>query len=210
MNEAKPQSSLVLGGVSNALPERIAPCVVNLTPPAHAVIEHWNAKTKNERLLARNSDSNMASAVSEDQWYLRAVRLRADWRISAVRDGAPNTLAAEALEIIDGAIALHEDLDSYGMRTAAAYLVDDYKAVVQTARRLVWLIRSDVEFRLRSGIGSLAPGELARTKLRLQSIQARLQQVRESGRVDPYKLGDLDEQIAALQEQIEGIGQPDQ
>lgn len=189
--------------ISQTLPERIAPYVANLTAPARAVVQLWGATTQTGRDLVAQSEDTLASAASSEQWYLRAAKLRADWRIWAVQNGAPATLAADALDIIDNAIALHQDLDTYGMRMAAAFLADDYNAVVETARRMVWVIRSDVEFRRKNNAKPLSTRELVNKVARLQSMQTGLQRVRESGRIDAYKFGDLDEQIGAVLKQLE-------
>jgi hypothetical protein len=152
---------------------------------------------------ARNKDDLLAQAAPYDQWYLNAAKLRADWRITATRMGESPDYAAEALAIIDEVIALRQDINFYGMRMAAAYLVDDYDAVVETARRMVWLVRQGLDFANGESAREMSATELAKMLVRLESMQTGLSVVRESGRVAEYKFVTLDESILELRRKIE-------
>jgi hypothetical protein len=93
------------------------------------------------------------------------------------------------------------------MRVAAAYLSDDYHAVVETSRRLVWLLRSDVDFRLSSAPESITGDYLVARATRIQSISTGLNLVRESGRIAAYKFVDLDNQIEKLMQLFQQIAE---
>jgi spermidine synthase len=186
-----------------SLPERVQPFVDSLTDVAVAVIESTEYAKSRDLAHARRNDAVLAQAQPWEQWYLNAAKMRADWRIVAARGGEPGGYAAEAISIIDEAIALRQDVDFFGMRMAAAFLADDYDAVVETARRMVWLIRQDFEFQTERSGQKMPPQEPGRALLRLESMQTGLAIVRESGRVADYKFVTLDEGISNLRQKIE-------
>ena len=70
---------------------------------------------------------------------------------------------------------------------AAAYLANDHDAVIETARRMVWLARQKFEFRTGVSGQGMSAGEVSKMTLRLESTQAGLLAVRKSGRVADYK-----------------------
>jgi hypothetical protein len=196
----KNRGDAVLDG---SLPELIRPYVNNLTDVASAVVESMEYAERRDLSHARNKDGLLAQAAPYDQWYLNAAKLRADWRITATRMGESSDYAAAALAIIDEVIALRQDIDFYGMRMAAAFLADDYDAVVETARRMVWLIRQHLEFRTGASGREMSRSELSNMLVRLESMQTGLSVVRESGRVADYKFVTLDETISGLRQEIE-------
>jgi hypothetical protein len=154
---------------------------------------------------ARSNDDLLAQAQPFDQWYLNAAKLRADWRIMAVQRGESSGFSTEALAIIDEVIALNHDIDFYGMRMAAAFLAKDYDAVVETARRMLWLIRQDLKFRTAEPGRALSVNEVSKTLLRLTSMGEGLSVVQDTGRVADYKFITIDESISELQQQIESF-----
>jgi spermidine synthase len=189
--------------LAGSLPERINEYVGNLTPAAAAVIASWDASMAGNPGAAREADAVLATALPQDQWYLEASKLRADWRIKAATAGEDKSLAVEAMAIIDSAIALYKDLDIYGMRLAAAYLAEDYNGVIETARRMIQVIRSDIDLRLEASSASIRRKALALHARRVQSIRDGVTIVREGQRVPAYKLGNLDTEISALLQEIE-------
>ena len=189
--------------VAGTLPERIRPHVNNLSDVAYAVIEGMESAQRRDLSHARKNDDLLAQAEPYEQWYLAAAKLRADWRIVATRMGESGDYAAEALAIIDEVIALRQDIDFYGMRLAAAFLADDYDAVVETARRMVWLVRQDFEFGTGTSGRGLSASELSRMITRMESMQTGLSVVRQWGRVAEYKFVTLEENIAELRQGIE-------
>jgi hypothetical protein len=194
--------------MDGSLPGRIQPYVGNLTDVALAVIESMEFAQRRELSRVREDDELLAQAEPYEQWYLDAAKLRADWRIMAARMGESGDYAAQALDIIDEVIALRQDIDFYGMRMAAAFLADDYDAVIETARRMVWLIRQNFEFRTGASGWQPSTDELSRTLVRLESMQTGLSVVRASGRVADYKFATLDENISELRQEIESYAAP--
>jgi predicted membrane-bound spermidine synthase len=189
--------------LDGSLPERIRPFAHNLTDVALAVIESMEYAERRDLGHARRTDELLAQAKPWEQWYLDAAKLRADWRIVAAGNGEAIDYAVEALAIIDRAIALRQDINFYGMRLAAAYLASNYEAVVETARRMVWLVREDFEFRTGESGLALSARDLSQRMVRLDSIQTGLSVVRESGRIDDYKLVAIDRNIADLRRELQ-------
>ena len=189
--------------LDESLPERIRPFADNLTDVALTVIESMEFAERRDLSRARSKDDLLARARPYDQWYLNAAKLRADWRITATRMGESSDYADAALAIIDEVIALRQDINFYGMRMAAAYLADDYDAVVETARRMVWMLRQDLESRSGAPDRELFTTDYSKMLVRLDSMQTGLYVVRESGRVSDYKFVTLDENIVALRQEIE-------
>jgi hypothetical protein len=194
--------------MDGSLPGRIRPYVGNLTDVALAVIESMEFAQRRELSRVREDDELLAQAEPYEQWYLDAAKLRADWRIMAARMGESGDYAAQALDIIDEVIALRQDIDFYGMRMAAAFLADDYDAVIETARRMVWLIRQNFEFRTGASGREPSSSDLSKTLVRLESMQTGLSVVRASGRVADYKFATLDENISELRQEIESYAAP--
>ena len=189
--------------VNGTLPVRLRPYAANLNGVTYAVIESMYFAQSRDLSRARENDALLASATSNEQWYLDAAKMRADWRITAARLGESVDHAKAALEIIDEVIALRQDITFYGMRMAAAYLADDYDALVENARRMVWMLREEFEFRFASPDRKMSARELSIHLLRLESMQAGLSEVRMSGRVANYKFLNLDESISELRRKIE-------
>jgi spermidine synthase len=189
--------------VAGTLPERIREYAANLTPSAAAVINALDASARGDTDAAREADAALATALPSDQWHLDAAKLRADWRIKAVTAGEDRALAEEAMAIVDSAIALHADPDIYGMRLAAAFLARDFDALIETARRTVQIVRSDIDMRLK-----LLPASAHRTVLikhdrRVRSVREGVAIVREGGTVPGYKIGNLDAEIDSLLQKID-------
>ena len=191
----------------NSLPSRIAGYADTLTDAARSVILNWNDSFRGPGAGARSDDPILAESAPYEQWYVDAAKMRADWRIRAGMRGEPGTHAVEAMKIIDDAIALHQDLDIYGMRMAASFLAGDYDATLETARRMIWVIRTDLEFRSRSGGTPMSRLEARNTLRRLGSVNRGLQEVRNQGLAADYKLNDLDAQASALARRLELIDQ---
>ena len=87
----------------------------------------------------------------------------------------------------------------------ASFLSENYNATLETARRMVWSIRSDIEFRSQSTGVSITRRELQIEERRLQSMRAGLEEVREIDALPAYKLRDLDMQIEDLLRTIQRL-----
>ena len=187
---------------SGTLPERLVSFESNLPDSAMAVLLNWSESVRRRGSGARDADGDLGESEPNSQWYVRAAKMRADWRVHLVQQGQPKSLAIDAMGIIDDAIALHQDLDIYGMRMAASFLAEDYDATVETARRMIWAMRSDLESRATLNEQSMSSREAASAIRRLNSIAGGLEELRNRGIVEGYKFDDLTTQAAALRSQL--------
>lgn len=187
---------------SGTLPDRLAGFESNLPDSAMAVLLNWNESIRRRGSGARDADEDLGDSEPNNQWYIRATKMRADWRVHSVQQGGPKSLASDAMSIIDDAIALHQDLDIYGMRMAASFLAEDYDATVETARRMIWVMRSDLQSRATLNEQSMSSREAASAIRRLTSIAGGLEELRNRGLVEAYKLDDLTVQASALRAQL--------
>ncbi len=183
---------------NNSLPAKLREFGKNLTPSAANVLRVWSAAKAGDQQPSRLADLALASVRADNQWYLDAAKLRSDWRINAAKNGESSKLAEEAMDIIDNAIAVHQDLDFYGMRMAAAFLAEDYNATFETARRMVWYMQSELRFLRQSGDAVISVNSVVGQVRRLQSIKAGMAAVRDGGHIGEIRLGRLDAQIDAL------------
>ena len=89
------------------------------------------------------------------------------------------------------------------MRLAAAYLAEDYDGLIETARRMIQVIRSDIDFRLDSSSSTIRRATLQRHARRVQSIREGVATVRQGQKVPAYKVGNLDAEMKGLLKKIE-------
>ena len=190
--------------LEGTLPHRIQPYLQNLPVDALAVLRTLNASRRGDSEEARRQDQVLAQAKSDRPWFLHAAQLRVDWRLQAVRAGESPQIAAEAMAIIDDAIALQQDVDFYGMRMVASFLAQDHNATVETARRMIRFIRDNLEFKRLSSATPLTKRDLEAAQRRLNSVAGGLEAVQEQDVVAQYKIEDLERQISALQSLIGG------
>lgn len=186
-------------------PAAIRKYIDNLSPDAHAVLTTWDSQFSGDYRLARNVDALLATARPEDPWYLRAAKLRAQWRIIAMNDGETGPYGEQALAIIDEAIALHQDIDFYGMRMGAAYFAGDHNAAVETARRMIWMISTNLQLRTQSGREAPSRPEIAALVQRTQSISGGLSAIRDEGNVPAYKLDSVERQARRVMQELEQL-----
>ena len=186
-----------------SLPSRIAPYAENLSPASRAAVVNLTAAISGQETESRALDAVLANVEPDALWYLDAAMLRVNWRIRAMQIADSATLADEAMEIIDDIIAVYQDLDFYGMRMAASFLAKDYTASLETARRMNWSIRSNIEFQLEAADETLTRRELQAEVLRLRSMREGLEAIRETGTIEAARLDELDVEIDELLRFIE-------
>jgi len=177
-----------------------------LPPSARAVVDLLPASEKGKVTgqAAMKADETLALARCTDLWYLIATKFRVDWRIQFPDPVARTSHARDALKIIDSAIGIYYDLDFYGMRFAAAYLASEPGAVVETARRLVWMMQSDLD-ETTSNDMTYPVNMLQRDALRARSLATGIEKVIEEGQVEAYKLESIRAQIEKLSGRYQAI-----
>lgn len=190
---------------AGSAPQEVVDQIELLDDAARAVVRSWARARAGDHSLAQQLDAQLATAEPSDPWYLRALKLRADWRNQQAASASQKHYAREALELIDDGISLFQDLDFYGMRSAAAYLADDYQGYIETARRMVWLMRERVDRSEREGDVLLGPTVGAALR-RLASISQGIELAAKQD-VPAYKVEDLRGQIAALERRYQNLRQ---
>ena len=111
-----------------------------------AVLDAWHLALSGDSARARELEEELAKAGTTDMWYLDAIKLRVDWRNKQPDDDSRGRYGREAIELIDDAIALYQDLDFYGMRVAAAFLAGDPNAVLETMRGMIGWMEQELRF----------------------------------------------------------------
>jgi hypothetical protein len=111
-----------------------------------AVLDAWHKSISGDSELARQLEDKLAGAGTTDLWYMDAIKLRADWRNKHADDENRQEYGREAIELIDDAIALYQDLDFYGMRVAAAFLAGDPNSVLETMRGMIGWMEQELRF----------------------------------------------------------------
>jgi len=80
-----------------------------------------------------------------DLWFVEATKLMVEWRNNLASTERRTELAAHAWQIIDLAIAIHPVPDLYSARVSAAYFADRPEEVLETARRLTYILDTELE-----------------------------------------------------------------
>ena len=184
--------------VSDQVPQALQRYSAGLAPDARAVLKRWDAALQGDYQAARELDQTLAMARPENPWYLRAVILRAGWRNDGSQGNDQIRRAAEALTIVDEAIAYHQDLDLYAMRIASASLVSDYHAIVETARHIISLVSKNLQYLQQKGDTDSTVSERHVMTQRLVSVRGRLSAVKEQQQVPDYLINTLNSRIDDL------------
>ena len=120
-----------------------------LTGASAAVPRGWTlARNGDYEGLAR-LDAELARSNVTDLWYPHATRLRADWRARIVGE---SQFAFDALRMIDRVAPIRPDVDLFLLRAAAAEMLDDSDAFIESCRRAA----ESLEARLEDGTAGAA------------------------------------------------------
>ena len=169
------------------------------------MIESWPKATAGDNQFAREFDAALAQTKPTDLWYLQATKLRADWRIRSQDPTEREQLGVEAREAIDNAISLYQDLEFYGMRLAAAFLAEEPLDVIETARRMVWVMQDEIKRAAWAG-WEIPPATIQRNTARVNSMAVGLRQLLDEGKIPEYKFQDVDVQMQLLLDEYQAMG----
>ena len=90
------------------LPIKIQRGLEQLSGTAATVLRANSAATRGDLELLAKLDVALADAGATELWYLDAIRARVLWRILTKAPGAQPSKAAEAISIVDEAIAVFQ------------------------------------------------------------------------------------------------------
>ena len=194
---------LLLWQYKDQLAEGTAPQIIQdelpkLTASARATVEAWPVSTKNgDSTYAFKLESELAQTKPTDQWFLPATKLRVDWRIQHPDEDQHVQHGQEAMQIIDNAISIYQDLEFYGMRIAASYLADKPYAVFETARRMIQNMRQDLYYSRNQDL-SFSANQIQKNLVKINSLSVGLMKLQDANSIQQNKLEDLRVQIEML------------
>ena len=139
-------------------------------------------------------DGLLAEVKPTDLWYLDAVRLRSDWRIKDKTPDRQPALAREATRLIDNAIAIYQTTDLYSLRLASAYVADDADNIIETSRRIIYILEREVAAVEDGEYSPARPAILAKMR-QVEAVRRVLEDLRDDDRIAAYKLASLEAAI---------------
>jgi spermidine synthase len=147
--------------------DRITRIASALTGPAAAVRDGMKAAAARNWQGIADLDPYLAQTRPTDLWFIDATRLMVEWRNYLSRIEGRSDYATEAWQIIDLAIALHPVSELYAMRISAAYLADRPDEVLETARRMTFILEGELD--------SIEAREAVNNEMELQFTQSQLE-----------------------------------
>ena len=105
----------------------------------------WVAASQGDLQQIVELDRELANVLPSDLWYRLSVKLRTDWRIKVTTAELQPRMAVEAIALIDSAIVFFQDFEFYTMRMEAALVANDSYSVLETGRRLTYLIEYEMD-----------------------------------------------------------------
>lgn len=125
--------------------EHIVKIAEALSGPAKAVVAGKVAIASQDWQTLANLDPLFSQSRPTDLWFVEATKLMVEWRNNLANTERRTDLAAHAWQIIDLAIAIHPNPDLYAARISAAYFSDRPEEVLETARRLSYILDAELE-----------------------------------------------------------------
>lgn len=126
-------------------PARIVEVANSLTGPAGAVLAGQREMASNNWYAVAELDQYFAQSRPTDPWFLESTKLMIEWRNNIANIERRTDLAEQARYIIDIAIALNPVPDLYAARAAAAYFADRPNELLETGRRLTYVIERELD-----------------------------------------------------------------
>ena len=185
-------------------PEYVTDIAASASGPEVVIMEGWKAASEQDWQALVELDDALATARPTDLWYLAATNLRADWRIKVISPGYQPRLAREAMRLIDNAIAIYEDPDFYSMRIAAAFVADAAMDVIETARRLIFILNNEVD-RVEAGVIDPTPGAFDLKLQQIDTVRAVVDEIRRSHDIPRYKTEQLDRALRDIINRLEAV-----
>ncbi len=107
-----------------------------------AVLQGWELAARGDYEGLARLDPALARSNVTDLWYPHATRLRADWRTRIVGE---TRHARDALRMIDRAALIRPDVDLFLLRAAAAEVLDDTDAFIESCRHAAEVLDGRLE-----------------------------------------------------------------
>lgn len=126
-------------------PDNIQRLAERLTGSAAAVLIGRAAVGQRDWQQLTSLDPVLAQSRPTDKWFVEATKLRVEWRNNLASIERNTDLAEKAWQIIDLAIAVAPVPDLYSARVTSAYYADQPNEVIETARRLAYVIETELD-----------------------------------------------------------------
>jgi len=126
-------------------PADIAALAGRLTGSAAAVVKGRAAVSRREWQQLIDLDPIFAQSRPTDQWFVESTKLMVEWRNNVASLERNTDLAEQAWQIIDLAIAVAPVPDLYSARITSAYYADRPNEVLETSRRMAYIIESELD-----------------------------------------------------------------
>jgi spermidine synthase len=178
-------------------PDDMVEIANSLTGPAAAVLSGRVAVTRRDWAAVAALDALLAQSRPTDRWFVEATRLMVEWRNNVANIERRSDLADQAWQIIDLAIAVRPVPDLYAARVTSAYFADRPDEVLETARRLAYVIEGELDL-----IEELdRTPDAAVLQFRRRQIEVIEQAVRDVAERHELSAESVDEVIVRLEEQ---------
>jgi len=190
---------------AETVPEQYAAELRRLTGTGLTTLRARYALSKNELNEVAKLDAALARVQPSDLWYLLSVKLRADWRIQLTSPELQPRMANEAIRLIDSAIVFSPTQELHAMRLEAALVAKDIPSVLETARRLIYLMDKEINLQKESSVSVSNPILRGRMK-RIVRVKKLLEGLADDTQVSSDKLEALLESATST---IEALSQLD-
>jgi spermidine synthase len=142
---ARNLAQLAQGSAEGTVVERAQ----GLPVSAAAVIQGWQFAQQQDWQSLAQIDGVLGRAGVTDAWYPDATRLRVEWRSKVTSD--LESYAFDALRLIDRAILIEPDRNSYLLRAAIGIALQDGGVTTESSRQVVRLVRESLQQAHASG-----------------------------------------------------------
>jgi spermidine synthase len=126
-------------------PDDVVEIARSLTGPAAAILSGRAAVAQRDWASVAALDALLAQSRPTDRWFVEATRLMVEWRNNVANIERRSDLAEQAWQIIDLAIAVRPVPDLYAARVTSAYFADRPDEVLETARRMTYVIEGELD-----------------------------------------------------------------
>jgi hypothetical protein len=122
-----------------------------------------------------------------------------EWRNNLARLDNRSDYAAQAWQIIDLAIAVHPVPDLYAMRVSAAYFANRPEEVLETARRMGFILEAELDS-MAERSGSVVNRVLELRQMQIAAILDAVNDVAERHDLPPKSVEEVTSKLGELQE----------
>lgn len=192
--------------MQGAAPDHIVGLAQSLTDSAAATLIGRAAVLNRDWQRVADLDPYLSQSRPTDPWFLEATKLMVEWRSNVANIEGRTDLAEEAWQIIDLAIAINPNPYLFSSRIAAAFLADRPEEVLETARRMTYVIDSGLDRFEEDGTASDSSA-LAFSQGQIGVIEQAVQDAARRHDLNPTSVQEVMERLEQLQIKAAAVGQ---